>query len=176
MRSTVYKTRFSPFFGGLIFLIFINNYGLQASAQTYPKIAGYVGIVHPIVTFSSDGAHTNFKDSYVVGMPIGINIWKSATIGFSTEIVPFVKATGKSSKVNNVLFHPGILVALGGGFTFAGRAAFETSGRYGLTPVLNKVIKKNKGSSYFIAVPLPARFGNELPSSFGIGFQFGISF
>lgn len=176
MQTTTYKTRFSPFFCSLIFLIFITANCLQASAQTYPKIAGYVGIVHPVVTFSSDGTHTNFKDSYVVGMPIGINIWKSAKIGFSSEIVPFVKATAKSSKVNNVLFHPGVLVALGDGFTFAGRAAFETSGRYGLTPVLNKVIKKNKGSSYFIAVPLPVRFGNELPSSFGIGFQFGISF
>jgi hypothetical protein len=61
-------------------------------------------------------------------------------------------------------------------FTFAGRVAFETSSRYGLTPVFNKVVKKNKGSSYFIAIPLPARFGNDLPSSFGIGFQFGIAF
>lgn len=144
--------------------------------QTYPKIAGYVGIVHPIVTFSSDGTHTNFKDSYIVGMPIGINIWKSATIGFSSEIVPHIKATSSGSKVNNVLFHPGVLVALGNGFTFAGRAAFETSGRYGLTPVLNKVVKRNKNSSYFVALPLPIRFGNNLPSSYGIGFQFGIGF
>lgn len=146
------------------------------ATQTYPKMAGYVGIVHPIVNFSSDGTHTNFQDSYVVGMPIGINIWKNAKIGFSSEIVPIIKATGSTSKVNNVLFHPGVLVALGNGFTFAGRAAFETSGRYGLTPVLNKTVKKNKDSSYFVAVPLPARFGNDLPSSFGIGFQFGIAF
>jgi len=144
--------------------------------QTYPKLAGYVGVVHPIVTFSADGTHTNFKDSYTVGMPIGINIWKSAKIGFSSEIVPAIRATSSSSKVSNVLFHPGILIALGSGFTFAGRAAFETSGRYGLTPVLNKTVKKNKGSSYFVAIPLPARFGNDQPSSFGIGFQFGIAF
>lgn len=175
MQTINFKTRFAVLFiGGL--LISISGYSQQTPAQTHPKIAGYVGIVHPIVTFSSDGTHTNFKDSYVVGIPIGINIWKSAKIGFSSEIVPFVKATSSGSKVNNVLFHPGVLVALGSGFTFAGRAAFETSGRYGVTPVLNKVVKKNKGSSYFIAIPLPARFGNDLPSSFGIGFQFGISF
>lgn len=158
------------------FLVSITGYSQQTSAPAYPKITGYVGIVHPIVTFSSDGTHTNFKDSYVVGMPIGINIWKSAKIGFSSEIVPFVKASSSGSKVNNVLFHPGVLVALGNGFTFAGRAAFETSGRYGLTPVFNKVVKKNKGSSYFIAIPLPVRFGNDLPASFGIGFQFGLAF
>lgn len=175
MQTKIYKTCFVTFFLGSI-LISITCYSQQAPVQTYPKITGYVGIVHPIVTFSSDGTHTNFKDSYVVGMPIGINIWKSAKIGFSSEIVPFVKATSSSSKVNNVLFHPGVLVALGNGFTFAGRAAFETSGRYGVTPVLNKVVKKNKGSSYFIAIPLPARFGNDLPSSLGIGLQFGISF
>jgi hypothetical protein len=148
----------------------------QNPQPTYPKLAGYVGIVHPIVSFSSDGTHTNFKDSYIVGLPIGINIWKSAKIGFSSEIVPLIKATSASSKVNNVLFHPGILVALGNGFTFAGRLAFETSGRYGLTPVFNKVVKKNKGSSYFVAIPLPARFGNDQSSSYDVGFQFGIAF
>jgi hypothetical protein len=175
MQTTNSKTYYAILFIASL-LISMNAYSQQTLAQTYPKIAGYVGIVHPIVTFSSDGTHTNFKDSYVVGMPIGINIWKRAKIGFSNEIVPFIKATSSGSRVNNVLFHPGVLVALGNGFTFAGRAAFETSGRYGLTPVFNKVVKKNKGSSYFIAVPLPARFGNDLPSSFGIGFQFGISF
>jgi len=175
MQTKIYKNRFAIIFLGS-FLISITCYSQQIHVQTYPKVTGYVGIVHPIVTFNSEGTHTNFKDSYVVGMPIGINIWKSGRIGFSSEIVPFVKATSTSSKVNNVLFHPGVLVALGSGFTFAGRAAFETSGRYGVTPVLNKVVKKNKGSSYFIAVPLPARFGNDLPSSFGLGFQFGISF
>jgi hypothetical protein len=175
MQTINFKNRFAILFIGSL-LISITVYSQQTPAQIYPKIGGYVGIVHPIVTFSSDGTHTNFKDSYVVGMPVGINIWKSAKIGFSSEIVPFVKATSSGSKVNNVLFHPGILVALGNGFTFAGRAAFETSGRYGLTPVFNKVVKKNKGSSYFIAIPLPARFGNDLPSSFGVGFQFGIIF
>lgn len=43
-----------------------------------------------------------------------------------------------------MLFHPGILVALGSGFTFAGRAAFERSGRSGLTPVIDKTVKKGK--------------------------------
>jgi hypothetical protein len=75
-----------------------------------------------------------------------------------------------------LLIHPGVLWALGRGFTFAGRAAFETSGRYGFTPVLNKVIVKNKNSSYFIAVPLPVRFGNNHPANATIGVQFGISF
>lgn len=171
------QTQIHKIFTCLLLLVITTVFTAFGQAtQTYPKLAGYIGIVHPIVTFSSDGTHTNFKDSYVIGMPIGINIWKSARIGFSSEIVPTIRATGGASKVSNVLFHPGVLVTLGNGFTFAGRAAFETSGRYGFTPVINKTVKKNKGSSFFMAIPLPLRFGNGQPSSFGIGFQFGVAF
>ena len=144
--------------------------------QTYPKIAGYVGIIHPIVTFSSEETHTNFDESYTVGMPTGINIWKTSKVGFSFELVPFVRAENGVSKMNNVLFHPGILAALGNGFTFVGRAAFETSGRYGFTPIINKVIRKNKHSNYFVALPFPLRFGNDKPATFTAAFQFGLGF
>jgi hypothetical protein len=152
------------------------TYAQNLPAQTYPKITGYVGILHPLVTFSSAGTDTNFGDHYVVGMPTGINIWKSAKIGFSAEFVPTIRAENGTSKMSNFLFHPGILVALGKGYTFAGRAAFETSGRYGLTPVINKTVIKNKNCSYFAALPFPLRFGNDRPTSFTIGFQFGIAF
>ncbi|MFD2934694.1 hypothetical protein [Spirosoma flavum] len=46
-----------------------------------------------------------------------------------------------TSRVANVLFHPGVLINLGHDFTFAGRLAFETSGQYGLTPVFNKIVR-----------------------------------
>lgn len=156
---------------------FGNHAFCQQPAATYPKITGYIGILHPLVTYiKGDKPHYNFDGAYTGGLPTGINIWKSARIGFSMEFVPFIRATDSSSKMNNFLFHPGILFGLGKGFTLATRAAFETSGRYGVTPVLNKIIKKNKASSYFIAIPIPARFGNDAPSSIGVGFQFGIIF
>lgn len=145
-------------------------------AVMYPKVAGYVGIVHPLVTFSKEGTHTNFDESYVVGMPTGINIWKSAKIGFSAEFVPFVRAQDGTSKMSNFLFHPGVLLPIGHGYTFVARAAFETSGRYGFTPVFNKVVKRNKHSNYFIAVPVPIRFGNSHPTSAAVAFQFGLGF
>lgn len=152
----------------------------KVSAQTtpavYPKMAGYMGILHPIVTFSSEGTTPNFRDAYVVGFPTGLNLWKNNKIGFSVEIVPQIRAEKGVSKMSNLLFHPGILLSLGKGFTFAGRAAFETSGRYGFTPVFNKAFKRNDHSNYFIAIPLPIRFGNDRPTSATIGFQFGISF
>ena len=78
--------------------------------------------------------------------------------------------------MNNFLFHPGVLFALGKGYTLATRAAFETAGRYGLTPVFNKVVKRSKTTSYYVAVPVPARFGNSQPAILGLAFQFGISF
>jgi hypothetical protein len=148
----------------------------QTATVMYPRITGYVGILHPIVTFGNDGAHTNFDGAYVGGLPTGINIWKSPKIGFSLEIVPFIRVADGTSKMNNLLFHPGVLVSLGHGFTLANRVAFGTSGRYGVTAVLNKVIKKGKDGSYYVAVPVPARFGNDQPSTVGVGFQFGISF
>jgi len=150
---------------------------LASFSQTvYPKITGYFGILHPIVTVSKDETNVNFRDYYIVGFPTGINIWKNEKIGFSFEIVPSIKDDQGTDKVTSILFHPGILVALGNGYTFAGRAAFESSGRYGVTPVLNKTIIKSKNCSYFAAVPLPLRFGNDHPATFTVGFQFGIAF
>jgi hypothetical protein len=148
----------------------------QTASSPFPKIAGYVGIVHPLVTISKDVPVYNFENYYIGGLVTGINIWKSAKIGFSAEFVPYIRAENGTSKMSNFLFHPGVLVALGKGWTFAGRAAFETSGRYGFTPVINKIVKKNKSSGYFIAVPFPFRFGNEHPASVTLAFQFGIAF
>ncbi|ULQ57593.1 hypothetical protein KJS94_05190 [Flavihumibacter rivuli] len=158
-------------FGGMVMLA--NG---QSNTVTYPRVAGYVGILHPIVGFSEGKSTFNFDNYYLVGLPTGINLWKSSKVGFSVEFVPFVRADSTGSRMSNFLFHPGVLFALGKGWTLAGRLAFETSGRFGATPVINKVVKKNKHSSYFVAMPLPMRFGNSHAFSFTIGFQFGVSF
>lgn len=158
----------------LIILFALNT---SAFSQTvYPKITGYFGVLHPIVTVSNEQTNVNFRDYYAVGFPTGINIWKSAKIGFSFEVVPNLKAEDGHDKVTNLLFHPGVLVALGKGYTFAGRVAFESSGRYGFTPVINKTVIKSENCSYFVALPLPVRFGNDHPATFTAGFQFGIAF
>ncbi|MCD9577517.1 hypothetical protein [Flavobacterium soyae] len=160
-----------------IFVITLLLFSYNSFSQTtYPKITGYFGIMHPIATFSDEQTSINFRDYYAVGFPTGINIWKSQKIGFSFEVVPNIRVQGNSDKVTNLLFHPGVLVALGNGYTFAGRAAFESSGRYGITPVINKTVIKSDNCSYFVAVPLPVRFGNDHPASFTVGFQFGIAF
>lgn len=168
-------------------LLFLSSASAVVSAQTtplppppaphvYPRITNAVGIVHPIVSFNSDGPHTNFDNSYTAGLAVGLNIWKSAKVGFSFEFVPFIHAENGTSKMSNFLFHPGVLFPVGKGLTIVGRAAFETSGRYGVTPVFNKIVKKNKHSNYYVAVPVPIRFGNNRPNSIGAAFQFGIGF
>lgn len=146
------------------------------SQTVYPKITGYFGILHPIVSISKEETTVNFRDYYAVGFPTGINIWKNEKIGFSFEVVPNIKDDQGTSKVTNLLFHPGVLVALGKGYTFAGRAAFESNGRYGITAVFNKTIMKNNNCSYFVAIPFPVRFGNDHPTTFTASFQFGIAF
>lgn len=160
----------------IIVLILSASLPRVAAQTTYPRIVGYAGIIHPIVTFGDGGAHTNFNGAYVGGLPMGINIWKSPKIGFSFAVVPFIRIADGTVSMNNFLFHPGLLLSLGDGFTLATRAAYETSGRYGATPILSKILRRNKGSSYFIAIPVPARFGNDHPATISIAFQFGIAF
>lgn len=149
---------------------------VQAPAVTYPRMVGYLGVLHPLITRNETGTETNFDRYYVVGFPIGLNLWKTKQLGFSVEVVPLIRAENGNSRVANVLFHPGVLMNLGKDFTLATRLAFETSGRYGFTPVLNKIVRKGPTNSYFVAVPLPVRFGNDHAASFTVGFQFGIVF
>lgn len=161
----------------LVIIIFTVKTSLsQQAPAAYPRITAYTGILIPVVTFSNEGSSANFSGFYLVGVPVGINLWKTPRIGFSLEMVPFIRSEHSVTKMSNVLFHPGILVSLGHGFTFAGRAAFETSGRFGFTPVFNKIIIKNKQSSIYVALPFPVRFGNEHPASFSIGVQLGFAF
>ncbi|MES2543866.1 MAG: hypothetical protein V4548_03205 [Bacteroidota bacterium] len=149
---------------------------IVSSQESYPQIKGYFSVVHPIVSVDKDQSHFNFSDTYTVGFPTGINILKSDHIGFSFEITPFIKVENGVDKMSNVLYHPGVLFRYKKGFTFITRLAFETSGRYGFTPVFNKVFLKKNGISYFLATPFPVRFGNEKPISISPSFQIGISF
>lgn len=160
----------------LVLVISLQNIFAQTPVPAPIRVTGYISAVHPIVTISDAPPAYNFSNSYTVGIPMGINLWKNSKIGFSFEIAPFIRSDNTGSKTSNVLIHPGVLVPLRHGFTFVGRAAFETAGRYGLTPVINKVIVKSKNCNYFIAVPFPIRFGDNKPASIGVGFQLGIAF
>jgi hypothetical protein len=78
-----------------------------------------------------------------------LNILKSENFGISFEIAPAIRTGKNISKVSTVLFHPGAMFRFKHGFTFIGRMAFETNGRFGVTPVFNQVVKKSKDASLF---------------------------
>ena len=91
----------------LIILIFFCSQPILKAQETekkIPEIKGYIGLVHPLYTFSNDGNSQNFKTNYIVGNPWGINIWKSEKVGLSFEFTPFIKSDKQGSKVSNLLF------------------------------------------------------------------------
>lgn len=148
----------------------------EPEKKTYPEIKGYVGLVHPLYTWSSEGNQSNFKDYYLVGNPWGINIWKSNKVGLSFEFTPFIRTDDKTSKLSNFLFHPGVLYRLAKNTTAIGRLAYETSGRFGFTPILSQVLVRGKQANFFVAALLPVRFGNDHAPSVSVAFQFGVGF
>lgn len=161
----------------LVFLLIIKPGAASAQeAPAYPKVTGFFAIVNPIGSFSKGSFHSNFSDVYTVGFPFGVNILKSETFGVSFEFVPYVRTENNVAKVNSVLFHPGAVFRFKHGLNLIGRLAFETNGRFGVTPVFNKVIKKGKDASLFMSVPFPVRFGNSQPTSVGAALQVGVSF
>lgn len=159
-----------------LLILFLFKPGFAQQPATYPRVTGYFSIVQPLTTFSDGSFTSNFGNVYVIGFPFGVNLLKSDNFGVSFEVAPAIRTEKNISKVSTVLFHPGAMFRFKHGFTFIGRMAFETNGRFGLTPVFNQVIKKGRDASLFVSVPFPVRFGNDQPASVGTGLQLGVSF
>lgn len=162
----------------LLLFLFLSIHFLAKAQKPneYPKVAAYFSINHPIVTLSSNLPAYNFDHSYTVGFPIGINLLKSDKLAYSIEIVPTLNSNNGITKTSNLSIQPGLIFRYPKGFNFLTRLAFETGGRYGTNFVFNKVFYKTKMNSYWVSVPIPARFGNNVPASIGLGLQFGVSF
>lgn len=141
-----------------------------------PEIITFVGVLHPIATYTSPKSHYNFSDYYVVAFPVGINFWATHNRGFSFEIVPAIKTENGLSKTSNITFHPGFLGRINKNTTYSIRAGFETSGRYGITPIFTKILARHDGLSYFASTTFPIRTGNNLPISVAPGILLGIAF
>ena len=159
-----------------ILLTILFKLGFAQQPANYPKVTGYFSVIQPVTTWTKAGFLSNFGNIYAVGFPFGVNILKSDEFGVSFEIAPTIRTEKNISKVSTVLFHPGAMFRFKHGFTFIGRMAFESSGRFGVTPVFNQVIKKGKDASLFVSVPVPVRFGNAQPMSVSTGLQLGVSF
>jgi len=147
----------------------------SAQKDESSRITAYFSFVHPVVTVNKDGADFNFQDGYTVGFPFGINFIDSEKIAYSFEFVPGIMAADGGSKMSGLLIHPGIIYRAIFGFNFLTRLAFNTNGRYGFTLVANHALAKTKTKTYFVAMPLPFRFGNGRPASMTVGLQFGMA-
>jgi hypothetical protein len=150
-------------------------------SPVYPTAKGYMSFIIPWVTFQGKTVTPEFKAATTIGFPFGVNVYYSDKFGFSFEVTPSIMwehQTGKSpaSKTSNVLFDPGPMFRFRHGWTFIPRLAFETGGRYGVTPVLNKIVARTKALNYFVAVSAPMRAGNSAPTSIGGNLQLGIIF
>jgi hypothetical protein len=143
----------------------------------YPKVVGYLSFILPLETLQSGSLAPNFDHhTTAIGFPVGVNVLYSDRFGFSYEFTPTIKAEDGNSKETSLLFDPGTMFRFDGGFTIITRLAFETSGRYGFTPVFNQIYARTKAVNYFVALSLPNRFGNNEAYSLGLNLQIGFIF
>lgn len=146
---------------------------LNAQTATSPKITTYFSVYNTIGTYTGqfNPSYIFSTNTYKIGFPIGVNIYKSPKMGFSFEFIPYITSTnsgvsGKSgSTVNELQFHPGLLFPLKHGFALAERVSLSTSGRYGVTQSISKTLYKGEGCTYYASIPMGLRFGNENPSA-----------
>jgi hypothetical protein len=187
LNNTVIKVKHFCLLPAIVFILTLTTSKLNAQARssdsvmvaktTYPKTVGYLSFILNIVTVTNNSTTYNFShSSSTIGFPVGVNVLYSDKFGFSYEITPTIKSGGGTSKVSNLLIDPGTMFRFEHSFTIITRLAFETEGRYGFTPVFNKVYARTKDVNYFVALSLPARFGNSAPASLGLNVQFGFTF
>lgn len=153
----------------------------SATPTIYPRVKPYLSFIIPWVTINKTATTTEFKNATSIGFPVGIVVYSSDKFAFSYEITPTIQASkptkgSGTSKTSNLLFDPGPMFRFKHGWNFIARLAFETQGRYGFTPVLNKVYLRTKAVNYFVAASLPVRFGNSQPVSIGASLQIGFTF
>lgn len=158
----------------VVFFISTINGQDKSQLNEFPlKISAYFGLVHPVATVQSSDVKMNFDNGYVVGFVSGISFQKNPKYGYSLEIVSLIEANSQINKVTNIVIQPGIYFPLKKGWTFTHRFSFETSGRYGVTPSISKVLIKGDHPVSF-TIPIPMRFGNEQEFSVGTAVLFTI--
>lgn len=145
------------FFG--ISAILILSIGAVRPAKAQDSLGGHIGFVLPLVT-RAGGETTNISDHFSMGFPVGITVKTATPWAFDLELVPSIS---NSPRQVTATIHPGILRALGKGYTVGMRVAFDVnSSQFGFTPLLNKSWPiKSEGSffkAYFVEADLPVRF------------------
>lgn len=156
---------------------------LQSQEMDKRGPAGFhIGVVQPILAANNgEVQYINQSSFYAIGFPIGVTFYTPGSVLFDMELVPFVKPYTNAEQPYDVhlLFHPGILFPLKGGFTFGLRLAFETGqGQFGFTPLINKSFSISPGKSFFVELVAPGRFGPQKNSGYTqiAGLHIGLGF
>jgi hypothetical protein len=168
----------------LFVTLFVCALAIQhANAQDKPnptevaRVTGYFSYLMPLAKFQGGESTSNFRDGFAMGFPAGfILATKSGRYGYIFELVPIIAFADGTSRMDNLVFNPGIQFHIPGGWNFNALASFETSGRYGLTPVISKTLRVGEYTSWFMTVPVPVRFGADRPTSLEFALQLGFAF
>lgn len=167
---TQIKYQLSTIFIGLI--VQANIFG-QGTAET--KVSAYIGIVHPIYTIQEGKFSTNFTDFYQMGITTAVIIKKSQYYAYNLEFVGFVRSQNGTTKMNNLMLHPGVSFYLKKDWAITPRLGFETSGRFGPSLIISKTMFKPAGHPINFNLVNLLRFGNDQGASFtnAINLTFG---
>jgi hypothetical protein len=161
-------------------LLFVCSTQLQAQqappASFTPQTNAYLGIVHPLVTFSNTGTTFNFTDFYQMGMTMAVIVRKHPKYAFNLELVGFARSENGVTKANNLMLHPGVSFFFPHNFALTPRVGFESSGRVGPSLILSKkMFQVGPHPCTFNWVNL-FRFGNNLPASYTIAVNLTFGF
>lgn len=124
-----------------------------AEAPAKP-VHGHLGVVMPMVTVASHAAPTTLASGVVMGVSSGLGLGIAAGFAFDAELVTLIDLAHGSV---NIVVHPGLLYGLPLGFTVGARGAWETSGSYGFTPLINKGFAVGS-NALFVEAAFPVRF------------------
>ena len=148
----------------------------EASAQN--RLGGHFGAVFPLVTHAN-GETTTISDDFVIGFPMGITVRTSDKYAFDLELVPAIQ----NDRLHvGLTVHPGVVVALDGGWGAGLRMAFDVNEpSWGFTPIVNHgLLKVGDGGTLFGELVVPIRFRSERRNntftSVGVGVHLGIGF
>ena len=138
----------------------------------WPHLGGHFGVVFPLVT-SNGSDTTTINEDFGLGFPMGITVKKPGPLAFDLELVPTI-----NDHDVNLTVHPGVLYALGDGWTAGLRMGFDIGqNSWGPTPLINKkLFDLTEHSHLFIELPVPIRITKDQGTTVTAAVHLGIGF
>lgn len=118
------------------------------------QVHGHLGVVVPMVTVAANAPVTTVASGPVIGVSSGLGLGIAGGFVFDAELVTLIDLAHGAV---NIVVHPGLLYGLPLGFTVGARGAWETSGSYGFTPLINKGFAIGE-NALFVEAAFPVRF------------------